>query len=326
MGIRTVSLSRDRTGDPALSGLLANLAAVAAKDAYPLRNITSFTLEGGVTRFAGLGTDEHTNVEIASVTKTFNAELLEQAIERQEVTESTTVAELLGDRYPVVHSSDFSSITLEELANHTSGLPRVGKRPLRNTLAALLGRNPDVGITVDDVFITALRSPLRPRGHKAYSNLGHDVLGNLLALAADTDYPQLVTDRILEPLGMAESYVATPGSVPDTAPRGVSRLGLPVQPWESDGPAPSGGIRSTAHDMALYASYLLQKRLARFTWERIKDTDLYWHNGGTFGFSTMLLIDKVNHRASFVANDSQADIERVAFELLGLADPALKER
>nr|VDG62282.1 Uncharacterised protein [Streptococcus thermophilus] len=55
-------------------------------------------------------------------------------------------------------------------------------------------------------------------------------------------------------------------------------------------------------------------------------TDQYWHNGGTFGFSSMLLLDTGKQRASFVAADSSTEIEPFAFELLGLEDPAKNKK
>ena len=102
-------------------------------------------------------------------------------------------------------------------------------------------------------------------------------------------------------------------------------LGWRVQAWEMDGTAPSGGLRSTATDMARYAAHALERDNFRFTWINIAGTGLYWHNGGTLGFSSMLLLDTEKQRASFVVADSYTDIESFAFELLGLEDPAKKK-
>lgn len=305
-----------------MAGVLAALGAEAGKSAYPLHNIAAFVLEDGQTRFAGFGADEHTEFEIGSVTKTFNADLLEQAIELGEVTPDTTVEDVLGER---VRGAAVSTATLEELANHTSGLPRTGKQRLRNMVRAVLGLNPDVGITPDDVVDQAIAAQLEGRGTENYSNLGHDLLGLLLAERAGTSYPELIEQRVFDPLGMKETYVALPGTVGPDKPRGVSVLGWRVQAWEMDGTAPSGGVRSTAIDMGRYSAYALERGNFRFTWNNIAGTGLYWHNGGTLGFSSMLLLDTEKQRASFVVADSYTDIESFAFELLGLEDPAKPE-
>ena len=321
--LKRVALSQNQTGDQRLAGLLTASAAKAGEDVYPLRNIAAFVLEDGQTRFAGLGADEHTEFEIASVTKTFTADLLEQAIELGEATPDTTVEDVLGER---VRGAAVSTVTLAELANHTSGLPRMGKQRLSSRVRAVLGLNPDVGITVDDVVDQALAARLEGRGAETYSNLAHDLLGLLLAEVAGTRYPELIKQRVLDPLGMTETYVALPGTVGPGKPRGVSMLGWRVQAWEMDGTAPSGGLRSTTCDMAKYAAYVLERDKFRFTCPNIKGTELYWHNGGTFGFSSMLLLDTGKQRASFVAADSFTEIEPFAFELLGLEDPAKNKK
>lgn len=322
MPFKRVRLAQEQTGDPRLARQLAELAAQTSRQTYPLRNIAAFVFEDGQTRFAGLGAAEHTEFEIASVTKTFNAELLEQAIELGEATAGTTVEDVLGGR---VRGHTVAAVTLEELANHTSGLPRMGKQKIMNRARALLGLNPDVGIRDDDVVDQAVSVQLTARGTKSYSNLGHDLLGLLLATVADMSYPELITQRVLDPLSMGATYIALPGTVGPEKPRGVSMLGMPVQAWEMDGTAPSGGLRSTTSDMAKYASYALKRGAFRFTWVNVSGTELYWHNGGTYGFSSMLLLDTGGGRASFVAADSSAHIESIAFELLGLEDPVKKK-
>lgn len=197
--LKRVALSQVQTGDRRLAGVLAALVAEAGDNAYPLHNIATFVFEDGKALFAGLGADEHTEFEIGSVTKTFNADLLEQAIELGEATPGTTVEEVFGER---VSGTPVSPVTLEELANHTSGLPRTGKQKLSNKVRAVLGLNPDVGITVDDVVDQAVAAQVEGRGTENYSNLGHDLLGLLLAESAGTNYPGLIKQRVLNPLGM----------------------------------------------------------------------------------------------------------------------------
>lgn len=319
MRFKRVALAQGLTGDASLARLLSSLATKACAETYPLRNIAACVVEDGQAQFAGLGADEHTEFEIASITKTFNAELLEQATAKGIVDTDTTVGNVLGE---CVRGKALADVTLAELANHTSGLPRTGKQRPRNVARALFGLNPDVGITSDDVVEQAVLAKLRDRGVQEYSNLGHDFLGLLLARVAATTYPKLLKEWVLDPLEMTETYVALPGTVGPDKPRGVSKLGLPVQAWEMDGTAPSGGLRSTTTDMAKYAMHILEHRSTRFTWANIKSTELYWHNGATRGFSSMMLLDLSTQRASFVTTDSYADIEWIAFELIGLKDPA----
>lgn len=158
MRFKRVTLAQKLTGDASLARLLSSLATRASADSYPLRNVASCVVEDGKANFAGLGADEHTEFEIASITKTFNAELLEQAITKGLVDTDTTVGDVLGQR---VRGTALADVTLAELANHTSGLPRTGKQRPRNIARALLGLNPDVGITSEEVIEQALSATLR---------------------------------------------------------------------------------------------------------------------------------------------------------------------
>ena len=66
----------------------------------------------------GLTINDSTTFEIGSVTKTFTTYLLAKAIETKKLNLNTTVGELL----PTIKNKAVSTITLEELARHTSGL------------------------------------------------------------------------------------------------------------------------------------------------------------------------------------------------------------
>lgn len=85
------------------------------------------------------------------------------------------------------------------------------------------------------------------------------------------------------------------------------------------GYVPAGGARSTAADMALYTRHLLEEGLPGHTWVRLRDTDVRWHNGGTYGYSTMLVIDP-DGRAAFVAGDTGESVDDIALALLQPAD------
>ncbi|WP_257160593.1 serine hydrolase domain-containing protein [Corynebacterium cystitidis] len=293
-------LSTNPTGDARISEALR----AGARTGH--HHLAAFVLVDGDVCFGGLGADETSEFEIGSITKVFNGELLDQAVERDELTYSTTVAEILGER---AEGSMLADVTLLELATHTSGLPRLGKQKPRNILAALIGRNPDVGQTRDFVIDSALSARLKDRGKENYSNLGHAFLGQLLAESAGVSYAELIQRDIFTPLGMTDSYVALPGTVGPDAPRGVGGFGLPVQPWESDGPAPAGAIRSTPRDMVKFAQAIVDKQTPNPVWAL--NDDYFWHNGSTFGFADELRIYPERRAAIYAAGDTCAEINTV---------------
>ncbi|MGV0372939.1 serine hydrolase domain-containing protein [Corynebacterium pilbarense] len=308
-GPRDISVATEHTGDTEISSALEHLAENGHL------NLAAFTYDGGETRFGGLGADEHSEFEIGSITKTFNAELVRQFVEEGELSLDTQVQELID-----VPSAPISDVTLEELLNHTSGLATTESISLADMFAANLrdGGNPYRHDTPQDILDAAGAAELHNRGEEQYSNYGHALLGQLLATHAGVPYDELLHTRIFEPADMTSTYVALPGTV-DDAPAGLAANGHPAGPWDMNGWAPAGAIRSTAADMAKYVEWVSSHGLPDYGWAGLDDNgqELTFHNGGTGGFRTMLVWDADNHsRAAFVAGDTEAWVDALGIDLM----------
>ncbi|MCG7259722.1 beta-lactamase family protein [Corynebacterium aurimucosum] len=302
-GPQRIALAQDKTGDEALAAQLEEHSESG------FHNITAFTLQDGKATFAGLGSDEHTEVEIGSVTKMFTGELAHQLVEEGKLRTDTTVGEVLDVGYAPV-----ADVTVRELLDHTSGLPAVAKANVLSFFASTItGSNPYEGETVEDIVDAATKAELKDRGEESYSNLGYGLLGHIVESAAGQPYEQMLKERIFEPAGMTETYLMTPGSVRDDAPRGLTNTGRHAEPWEMEGSAPAGAIRSTASDMAKFAEWFMDNGNTDYGWQPpSEDNAGYWHNGGTYGYSTMLIIEPETKRAAFANNDSLAGTEDLA--------------
>ncbi|MHB0835512.1 MAG: serine hydrolase domain-containing protein [Corynebacterium aurimucosum] len=302
-GPQRIALATERTGDEALATQLEKHSESG------FHNLTAFTLHDGKATFAGLGSDEHTEVEIGSVTKMFTGELAHQLVEEGKLRTDTTVGEVLD-----VGDAPVADVTVRELLDHTSGLPRLANANLLNNLVSVLtGSNPYKGETVEDILAAATKAKLKNRGEESYSNLGYGLLGHMLETVAGQPYEQMLKERIFEPAEMTETYLMAPGSVPEDAPRGLTDTGRHAEPWEMDGSAPAGAIRSTASDMAKFAAWFINNGDTAYGWQSpSEDKAGYWHNGGTYGYSTMLIIDPETKRAAFANNDSLTGTEDLA--------------
>ena len=279
--------------------------------------------------------------EIGSITKTFTATLFADMILRGEVTAGDPIEKYLpkGTRVPTFNGR---SITLADLAEQDSGLPLI---PSNLALAN------DLYADYDDAKLLAFLSGYalqRPPGAQyEYSNLGMGLLGNLLARRLGVDYATAIRTRILEPLGMTHTYVATPGRGDSTVP-GHDSDGTAVGNWHFEALAGAGAIVSTPNDMLAYAKANLdtatgplgaamalaqRPRLeidhrtwgsgfARIGYAWVTDGDgIVWHHGGTGGFRTFLGLDRINHRAIFIAANAAVDsVFAMGFHAL---DPAL---
>ncbi|MCQ1950573.1 beta-lactamase family protein [Arthrobacter sp. zg-Y859] len=330
----TPRLSTQVSGDAALAEAVRPLLQ------KPADAVSVAYLENGAVRFAGFGADERTEFEIGSVSKTFTAALLADAVERGEVTLETTVAEILGPelRDP---EAEIGTVTLAELASHRSGLPRLATDPeaLVSLLAGTVLHRDPYTASPAEVLEQAQSASVGGRGTMAYSNLGYAFLGQLLAKAAGMEYTDLLEQRIFEPLGMKDTYVPmTADNLRAGAPTGRNASGLSEGAWTGNGTAPMGGIRSTAADMSLYLRALLagtapgagalepqwdtgedgeQVGLAWFT--QVSSSSgraATWHNGQTGGFSSMVAMDREAGTAVLILSNVAVGQEEAALALL----------
>jgi serine-type D-Ala-D-Ala carboxypeptidase/endopeptidase len=191
--------------------------------------------------------DGDTVYEIGSVTKTFTALLLADAVQRHEVALDQPAGQLLPGY--VLPSSGGRAITLLDLATHRSGLPRLPDNLLPSDPA-----NPYADYTVLDLkrFLAGFRLQSVPGEHYEYSNLGFGLLGQALTTRAGTGYEALLANRITTPLGMRDTGIALSPRMAEHFASGHDASGKPARPWDLDALQGAGAVRSTVHDLLLY--------------------------------------------------------------------------
>lgn len=288
-------------------------------------------------RYAYFGATEDSEYEIGSITKTFTAELFADAVARGEVREDTKVGELLP-----VAGTPVADVSLVELAAHTSGLPQFPIAPnmvLGGIQWQLEGKNP---FTFDreELLAHARCAPLLTRGAFGYSTLGYALLGEAVAAAAHTDYTTLLRERIVEPLGMTNTWLPlTAADLPPDASTGFNEQGRPADAWPIDAYSPAGGLRSTVPDLTRYARALLDGTApgadamtprwdrpagvrSAMSWAVIsRDGRQYTvHSGGTGGFESVIVLDREAGRALVIATNRLAGLEIGALDLLKALD------
>ncbi|PRY11749.1 serine hydrolase domain-containing protein [Kineococcus rhizosphaerae] len=321
------------TGDPALADRLRTATAGLAGQGF-----AAATPEGS----AAIGTADvdraltaRTPQEIGSVTKSLTGLLLADMVARGEVAPATT----LGEVYPHLRGGA-AAITLDQLATHTSGLPRLSTRAGAAGLLSLLTHgNPYRWDTPDNLLRDAAWTPLRTApGTFAYSNLGYAVLGNALAERTGQPYPQLLAERVLTPLGLTRT-VAAPAAPPAGAARQLAADGREATVWLSAGSTPAGtGVWSDAEDLGALARaaatggldpLALAPRIPAlgggsgwgwFTVE-VDGRTLVGNNGATTGVQASVWAEPASGAWVAVTSPSGSatvDTQTIAFRLLGL--------
>lgn len=184
-----------------------------------------------------------TPMYIGSASKSFTGLAIAQLAERGLVDLNAPVRTYLP-WFKVADEDASSRLTLNHFAHHVSGLSEAGYSFIP----------PDEMSITDAVRTLELASLTQPVGEQAqYFNLNYDVLAAVIESVTGQTYRQYVTENILQPLHMNNTYLSPEEAEADGLAQGYTRfLGFTVparQPFrEYD--LPTGYIVSTAADMA----------------------------------------------------------------------------
>ena len=268
--------------------------------------------------------------EIGSVTKLFTALLLAELARAGDVNLQDRVPALLPPGTPL--ASGVAEITLEHLASHRSGLPRLPPgMPRGLTWSARV--DPYAGMDADRLIGSLASTRVRGTPGLApvrYSNYGFGLLGLLLGRATGLGYRATVMDRVVSPLGLqATSF--------DDSPLHQGRhRGRPIGPWHLAAMAGAGGLRAPASDLltlleavrdgagplAEAIAETLRPRSTRghtgvgLGWFMLGGTDLLMHDGGTLGARSEVRLERHSGTAVVVLGDGRRGTARAAGMLL----------
>lgn len=159
---------------------------------------------------------------IASITKRFIITLVLQAHERGELHLDDPITRHLGvevtDALHVLGGVDHAPrITVRHLASHTSGLPDYFEKPREGaSLFQQLSAGQDRGWSFEDMVRMAAQDHRphfvpqdlsTPRQRARYSDTGFQLLIRIVETAAGRSYAELLTQRILAPLGLLHTWL-----------------------------------------------------------------------------------------------------------------------
>jgi CubicO group peptidase (beta-lactamase class C family) len=259
------------------------------------------------------GASDDARFEIGSITKTMTGTVLASLVDDGIVALRDEVGRWLD-------AGSNGDITIGELATHTSGLPRLSPSHVPGA------PDPYAFLTAEVAEQELRRVPPRKAAvaEHDYSNFGYQLLGLVLERADLRPFPDLLAERVFEPLGMESTGVPRQGGgveLPGHA------QGVPVTRWTHHLWG-AGGVESTAADMLRYLTASLRPPDSRFgaaiqaAQQPLADLDpmrsvgLGWslgppgylgHDGGTSGFRSMLGIRRDAVRAAAIlVNDKAA--------------------
>ena len=203
--------------DPSRSVLVARLDSIAADfiTASPASGMTIAVVSRGDTlllkgygerdRENHLPADVSTVYRIASITKQFTVAAVMRLVERGSVGLDDPITRFLP-QYP-----QWSSVTVRQLLNHTSGIKSYTSTPEWRQRW-----NDDLSPTQLVAFVEKAPFDFPPGSAWSYNNTGYMLLGMLLEKVTGQPYAALVQREFFEPLGM-QSATYCPSRPTDAA-------------------------------------------------------------------------------------------------------------
>lgn len=307
------------------------------------RRIVSY---GSLDRGDGRPLNGDTVFEIGSVTKVFTSLLLADMVQRSEVALDDPIAMYLpaGVRAPARLGR---AITLEALATHGSGLPR-----LPDNMKPKDPANPYADYTAELLyqFLSGHQLKREAGSQFEYSNLGAGLLGHLLARRAGMEYEALVRSRILRSLDMSSTRITPTPEMKTRLAVGHNDKLAPVPPWDFKVLAGCGALRSSTNDLLNFLAANLGYRKSPLApamtamlkvrhpaqppgmeiglgWlvARREGKEIVWHNGGTFGHRAFIGYDPKSRVGVVVLSNTftGAGVDDIGMHLLDTRSPLI---
>lgn len=257
----------------------------------------------------------NTQLEIGSITKTFTAYVLTAVLAKHNIPDTAFIFPYLPDS--VQSNKGILKIRFIELLNHTAGLPRLPDN---------MG-NPDNFLqpykeyNLDKLFHYLKKSSPVNTGKVDYSNLGMGLAGVLAERIDKKSLQDLFSVYILHPFGLKHSSFEVNKKQPVSV--GYFNDKQIAEYWDMTCLSGAGALKSDAKDILAYLGYFVKnysapliqlvtketasinKRIAVARgWHILKQNQLppvFWHNGGTYGFSTFAAFNPATKQIVFVA-------------------------
>ena len=273
--------------------------------------------------------------EIGSISKVFTSTLLANFVIDGKVKLNGNINDYL--KTPLKNRI---KISFTDLANHTSGLPRL---PSNLDLAKVKPENPYIEYKEKEMkeYLTKYLE-LSNKGEYQYSNLGVGLLGYTLSTIENVTYETLLQNKIFSKYDMQNS-TADITKIKGDLVRGLNNEGKEVPNWEFSVLAGAGAIFSTVEDLSQFTISQFDYSHKELKLTRVKTFELnenmdiglgwhilksqsknlwYWHNGGTGGYSSSMVIDEKSKNGIIILsnvsafNPNMGNIDNLCFELM----------
>lgn len=180
---------------------------------------------------------------VGSITKLFTATAAMQLAEQGKLDIDQPLQHYLPQFSINSRFGDAGPITARTIMTHHSGLPTDRVNQMWGDETAHFT---DLTVALKDEYVA-----FPPNTVGSYSNLGFSLLGHMVETISGTSYAGYMGQRILDPVGMAHSYVAPNLHDDDRTSKGYFNQKEHKTPHLRD--VPAGGLNSNVIDLARFA-------------------------------------------------------------------------
>lgn len=273
--------------------------------------------------------------EIGSISKVFTSTLLAGFVIDNKLNLNDTIDDYF--KFPIKNDT---KISFKQLANHTSGLPR-----LPSNLDSVDPKNPykDYGAKeLVNYLKEKLETKQKPGTKYEYSNLGVGLLGYVLSINTSSSYEEMLQNNIFLKYNMKNS-TSIRNNIKNHLVVGLDKDGNETSNYDLSILVGAGGILSNVEDlakftMAQFDNTNIELELTRqktfevydstdvgLGWDILKSKSInewFWHNGGTGGYKSSMVFDPINKNGVIVLsnvsvrNSSKRNIDILSFALM----------
>ena len=273
--------------------------------------------------------DNHDRIfEIGSITKVMTSTILANLVHEGKI----SLDDPLQDHVPYKlkrPKKDAATVTVQMLSNHSSGLTRMPSGMLLDLL--FKSENPYVNydlFRMEKYFKKKMKMNRTPGESSLYSNIGVGYLGHVLGYVTEKPYKDLLDQYVIKKYDM-NSTTLDRNQIGDRLVKGVDKKGKVVSNWDLNAFAPAGGVLSTVEDLAQFAQAhfgndialeMQMKKTAQYSekvdiglgWLIFYDGEgnpIYWHNGGTGGYSSDMTVSVENQKSVVILSNVSAFVK-----------------
>lgn len=255
---------------------------------YINNNKEHYIAYGKLSKESQKDIDKNSLFEIASITKILTSNLIAQAANDHKLNLDDYIDNYLPQGY-VLQKNLKNKIRISDLASHQSGLPDVDFAKL-----VVLDSQQPINSVTEKTLITLVNecSELKDYGKYRYSTLGYTLLGQILEKAYGKTYDEIIREKILKPLKMANTLTKDFNVKNKTT--GYNPNGGVQEFLKWNVTAPAGLVKSNASDMITYLKAVLAKGNKISRAAMLTEKIFYKDNNREMGLGTNIMTDDQN--------------------------------